>query len=150
VELGEADATLLAAAGLDRLGCGSVGTVMTDMLPAPSQGAIGVEVCAHNNKVRSLVEAIDHRPTHVAVAAERIFLEGLGGDCRSPVAALAQCEGDEIRFRAEILTNDGLELEWIDTRFPASDLKAPCDLARQMLERAPPALRALFRGPPSS
>jgi hydroxymethylbilane synthase len=150
VEQGEADATLLAAAGLDRLGCGEVGAVIRNMLPAPSQGAIGVEVCAQNKKVCALVQAIDHRPTHAAVAVERAFLEGLGGDCRSPVAALAQCDGEEIRFRAEILTNDGCQVERIETRFAAGDLDAPRELARQMIERATPALRALFRGPPSS
>jgi hydroxymethylbilane synthase len=146
VELGEADATLLAAAGLNRLGQRDVGTLLSDMLPAPAQGAIGIEVCAANKNVRTLVEAIDHRPTHVAVAAERAFLEGLGGDCRSPVAALATCDGGEIHLRAEILTNDGREVERIDTRFPAGDDEAPRELARRLLDQAAPALRALFRG----
>ncbi len=146
VEMGEADATLLAAAGLDRLGHFETGAVLKDLLPAPSQGAIGVEVCAGNKKVRATVQAIDHRPTHVAVAAERAFLEGLGGDCRSPVAALAICDGDYIHLRAEILTNDGTQRERIDTRFPAGDVRAPQDLARQMLVRAGPALQVLFRG----
>jgi hydroxymethylbilane synthase len=146
VELGEADATLLAAAGLNRLGQREVGTLLSDMLPAPAQGAIGIEVCAANRHVRTLVEAIDHRPTHVAVAAERAFLEGLGGDCRSPVAALATCDGGEIHLRAEILTNDGGEVERIDTRFPAGDDEAPRELARRLLDQAGPALRALFRG----
>lgn len=146
VQLGEADATLLAAAGLDRLGHPEIGAVIEDLLPAPSQGAIGVEVCAGNKRVRTLVEAIDDRPTHAAVAAERAFLEGLGGDCRSPVAALARCDGEEIHFRAEILTNDGTRVERVDTRFRAADIDAPRQIAWAMLDRALPELRALFRG----
>ena len=146
VELGEADATLLAAAGLDRLGHPDIGFVLEGMLPAPAQGAVGIEVLASNSRVRALVEAIDHRATHVCVSAERRLLEGLGGTCRSPIAALAELEGDEIRLRAEILTGDGAEIERIDARFDCGDRQAPLDLARQMLDRASPALRGLFHG----
>ena len=148
LELGEVDATLLAAAGLDRLGHPEIGVPLDDFLPAPAQGAIGVEVRSDDKKTRGLVAAIDHRPTHFCVAAERRLLEGLGGNCRSPVAALAQCEGDQLRLRAEILTSDGSEVERIDTRFPQADLDAPGDIARQMLDRAPPAVRLLFSGSP--
>jgi hydroxymethylbilane synthase len=147
LELGEADATLLAAAGLDRLGILETGAPLDDLLPAPAQGAIGVEARAGDGKTRALIEAIDHRPTHVCVLAERSLLEGLGGSCRSPVAALAECDGDYLRLRAEIQTNAGSEVERIDERFPASDPDAPRELARQMLERAPPAVRVLFAGP---
>jgi hydroxymethylbilane synthase len=145
LEMGEADATLLAAAGLDRLGHSDLG-VPLDLLPAPAQGAIGVEVRANDKKSTNLVAAIDHRPTHLCVLTERRLLEGLGGSCRSPIAALAQCEDDHIRLRAEILTNDGSAVERIDTRFPAGDEHAPRDIARQMLDRAPSSLRALFQG----
>ena len=146
LEMGEADATLLAAAGLDRLGHRELGVPLDDLLPAPAQGAIGVEVRAEDRKNGALIEAIDHRPTHFCVSAERKLLEGLGGSCRSPVAALAVCDGDYLRLRAEILANDGSQVERIDTRFPASDLDAPRDIARQMLDRAPSAIRVLFGG----
>ncbi len=146
LEMGEADATLLASAGLERLGQGEIGTVIADLLPAPSQGAVGVEVLAENKLVRRLIEAIDHRPTHLCVAAERRLLEGLGGDCRSPVAALAMLDGEEVRLRAEILTNDGREIERGEIRFAAGDEAAPMELARALLDRAGPALRALFAG----
>lgn len=146
VQTGEADATLLAAAGLDRLGHPDVGVPLDDLLPAPAQGAIGVEVRADNKRVTGLVAAIDHRPTHVCVSAERRFLEGLGGSCRSPVAALAECDGDDLRLRAEILTNDGSDMERVDTRFPAADLDAPMHAARQILDSAPSAVRVLFSG----
>jgi hydroxymethylbilane synthase len=146
LEMGEADATLLAAAGLDRLGHPEIGVPLDDLLPAPAQGAIGIEVKADNKKVKGLVAAIDHRATHFCVAAERLLLEGLGGSCRSPVAALAECDGDHLRLRAEILANDGSEIERLDVRFPAADVNAPRELARQMLDGAPPSIRMLFAG----
>ncbi|HLL29709.1 MAG TPA: hydroxymethylbilane synthase [Allosphingosinicella sp.] len=144
IQRGEADATLLAAAGLERLGHMQTGVVLDDFLPAPAQGAIGVEVRSADRRVRALMAAIDHRATHLCVAAERRLLEGLGGSCRSPVAALAILEGDQIRLRAEILTEDGGEVERCDSTFPSGDASAPLDLARAMLDRAAPRLRALF------
>ena len=144
IQLGEVDATLLAAAGLERLGRADVGTVLDDFLPAPAQGAIGVEVRSGDRRVRTLVAAIDHRPTHACVAAERRLLQGLGGSCRSPIAALATLEGGRIRLRAEILTEDGAETERGERSFPSGDESAPLELAREMLDRAPARLRALF------
>jgi hydroxymethylbilane synthase len=149
LQTGEADATLLAAAGLDRLAHPEIGTPLDDMLPAPAQGAIGVEMRAGNRKLAAILKAIDHRPTSLCVGAERAFLEGLGGTCRSPVAALAEFEGDHLRLRAEILTADGKEVERLDTRFPAGDLDTPRRLAGHLLDRAAPVLRALFTGPAS-
>ncbi len=144
IDLGEVDATLLAAAGLGRLGRSDVGAVLEDFLPAPAQGAIGVEVRSADRRTRTLIAAIDHRPTHMCVAAERRLLEGLGGSCRSPVAALAVLEGGEIRLRAEILTEDGSETERCDRTFAAGDESVPLELARAMLDAASPRLRALF------
>jgi hydroxymethylbilane synthase len=144
IQMGEVDATLLAAAGLDRLGRSDCGVLLEDFLPAPAQGAIGVEVRSADRRVRTLVAAIDHRPTHICVAAERLLLEGLGGSCRSPVAALAVLEGDRIRLRAEILTEDGAEVERCERSYAAADDRVPLELAREMLERAGPRLRAQF------
>ncbi|HEX6376947.1 MAG TPA: hydroxymethylbilane synthase [Allosphingosinicella sp.] len=144
IDLGEADATLLAAAGLERLGRSEIGAVLDDFLPAPAQGAIGVEVRADDRRIRTLVGAIDDRATHLCVAAERRLLQGLGGSCRSPVAALATLDGDQIRLRAEILTGDGREAESGEARFASGDETAPLELARSMLDRAGPGLRMLF------
>ena len=146
IDLGEADATLLAAAGLDRLEHPDIGVALDEVLPAPAQGAIGVEMLAENRRLRPIIEAIDDRATHCCVAAERRLLEGLGGSCRSPVAALARLEDGQVRLRAEILTGDGRDCEEVDVRFPAGDETAPGDLARELLRRASPALRALFAG----
>jgi hydroxymethylbilane synthase len=146
LEKGEADATLLASAGLDRLDHPEIGVVLDDFLPAPAQGAVGIEVRTSDPRTRALAAAIDHRDTHACVAAERRLLEGLGGTCRSPIAALARLESDHIHLRAEILTGDGREIERCDTRFPLGDRRAPIELARDMLRRASPPLRALFAG----
>ena len=144
IELGEAEATLLAAAGLDRLGHAETGVVLDDFLPAPAQGAIGVEVRSDDRRTRSFVAAIDDRTTHLCVSAERRLLEGLGGTCRSAVAALATLESDQLRLRGEILTPDGQEVERCDLDFPPGDETVPLDVARQMLGRASPRLRATF------
>jgi hydroxymethylbilane synthase len=146
VETGEAEATLLASAGLKRLGHDDVGAVLDDFLPAPAQGAIGVEVRSNDRRIRALIQAIDHDETHKAVETERRLLAGLGGTCRSAVAALATLEGDTIRLRAEILSPDGFEIQSCDTHFPAGDSAAPLDLARQMLDQASLSLREHFGG----
>lgn len=130
IEAGEFDATLLAAAGLDRLGL-DIGAPL-DLLPAPSQGAIGVEVLSGRADLRDLLAGVDHEPTHDAVNIERAFLAALGGDCHSAVAALAH--GAVVK--AEILSADGREVH--------KGEGAPAELARRLLDAASPALRAMF------
>lgn len=145
---GEVDATLLAAAGLDRLGKDEVGTpiALDVMLPAPAQGAVGIECRTDDDRVASLLAAIDHSDTHHAVAAERAFTRALGGTCHSPVAALAQVEGNEIALRCEIFSEDGADHVGDAVRFARGDLDAPAVLARAMLARAPASIRRLFEG----
>lgn len=145
---GEVDATLLAAAGLIRLGRDEVGAAiqLDEMLPAPSQGAIGIECRADDAATAALLEAIDHADTHHSVLAERAFCRALGGTCHSPVAAFARVEGHEIAFACEILSEDGRERLAEAARFPAGDLDAPAVLARRMLAQAPPSIRRLFEG----
>jgi hydroxymethylbilane synthase len=141
---GEAEATLLAAAGLDRLGRPEVGTpiAVETMLPAPSQGAVGIETLAAGTDIRALLAAIDHPETSLCVAAERALLAALGADCRAPVAGLATLEGGRIRLRAEIISEDGRECIADEAVFDAPDDAAA--LARDLLARASPSLRAHF------
>ncbi len=144
---GEAGGTLLAAAGLDRLGEHGIGTVIDadEMLSAPAQGAVGIEVRSDDARVRALVAAIDHGPTSAAVAMERALLTGLDGTCHSPVAALARVEGDRLSLSAEILSPDGVERHRGAVTASAADAgDAAKDLARTLLDRASPALRGLF------
>jgi len=142
VESGEFDATLLAAAGLARLGI-KAGTPL-DLLPAPAQAAIGVEIRAEDSGLRETLAAIDHRPTHACVSAEREFLLKLGGDCHSAVAAEARHSGDEIWLEAEILMPDGSEVQRLQMDLYGEDCAFPGDVARILLDRASPALRAMF------
>ena len=141
---GEVDATLLAAAGLDRLGRDDIGTPLSDLLPAPAQGAVGVEARADDDEMLGLLAVIDHKPTSLCVHAERALLAALGADCRSPVAALARIQAGQIDLRAEILTEDGSYYEPGEIIFPFQEKGAPQALARILLDRAPPGLRALF------
>ena len=145
---GEVDATLLAAAGLVRLGRDEVGVAIEpgEMLPAAAQGAIGIECRANDATTAALLKAIDHVGTHQAVLAERAFCLALGGTCHSPVAALARVEGEVVAFSCEILSEDGIERLAECTRFPVRDLEAPAGLARNMLANAPPSIRRLFEG----
>ena len=133
---GEADATLLAAAGLERLERPDIGVAIPIdvMLPAPAQGAVGIEVRRADATTRSLIEALDHAPTHACVLAERAVLAALHADCHSPVAALALEDGS---IRAELFAEDGSA----HVVGSGSDAAA---LARDLLDRAPDAVRRLF------
>jgi len=141
---GEADATLLAAAGLERLGRNDVGTALDDMLPAPAQGAVGIEARADDVEILGLLATIDHKPTSLCVRAERALLAALGADCRSPVAARAQLALGQIHLRAEILTEDGSQFQAGEIVFPFHEDNTPAALAHILLDRAGPALRGLF------
>jgi hydroxymethylbilane synthase len=148
IEAGEFDATLLAAAGLDRLGL-DIG-VPLNFPPAPGQGAIGVEVLADNAAILELVSGIDHEATRLCVTAERTFLAALGGDCHSAVAANA-CYlpgtaeiSTKLSLNAQIYATDGTEMQEGEIVF-RPDTEAPASLARTLLQRASPALRAMFQ-----
>ena len=146
---GDAAATLLAAAGLDRLEMEDIGVAIdTDvMLPAPSQAAIGIECRADDAVVRGLLSKINHQPTCAAVEAERALLAELGADCRSPVAALATAEpGGALTLRAQLLSLDGKEMVAGEMLLGSHAEATPELLARNLLERAPPAVRKLFAG----
>lgn len=107
---GEADATLLAMAGLNRLAMADRATaaIPTDvLLPAVAQGAIGIEIRSDDAPIRSLVSAISDTASAVAVTAERAFLSRLEGSCRTPIAGLARIAGDRFIFDGEILSPDG-------------------------------------------
>ena len=145
VSAGEADATLLAAAGLDRLGREVGAAVPIDeMLPAPSQGAVGIEARRADEEMRGWLAAIDHGDTHRCVRAERALLARLGAGCRSPVAALAVPDPGGMRLRAQILSPEGDESEAGEAVI--GDPSEAADLAAALLDRASPTLRAHFAG----
>jgi hydroxymethylbilane synthase len=109
---GVAAATFLAMAGLNRLARADVPRTPldpADMLPAVAQGAVGVEQREGDDGVAALLAAIHHGPTGHRLAAERAFLAGLDGSCQTPIAGLAELDGDRLQFRGEILRPDGSE-----------------------------------------
>jgi len=145
---GEADATLLAAAGLDRLGRHDVGHAIPVnlMLPAPAQGAVGVEARADDSAARAMLAPIDHAETHACIAAERALLAALKADCHSPVAALARIEGAILTLEAELFSGDGAFHVHAQIEGAPLDPGLPLAVAKDLLERAPPEVRRLFGG----
>jgi hydroxymethylbilane synthase len=148
LEAGEADATLLAAAGLARLGHSEVGTPLDPAawLPAPAQGAIGIECNTEDLPVRELLLAIDHPPSRAQVMAERALLAALGGTCHSPVAVLCETEGLALIMRAALFSEDGTARVDGAIGFSAGDEAGPRALAAELLALAPPAIARLFTG----
>ena len=98
-------------AGLDRLGLDLPRQPIEpeEMLPAVAQGAIGVEARAADARTRALLAAIHDAATGHRLAAERAFLAGLDGSCQTPIAGLAELDGNRLRLRGEILRPDGSE-----------------------------------------
>ena len=146
---GEAEATLLALAGLNRLGEHGTGHPLAaeEWLPAPGQGAIVIECRADDARTRALLSAIDHAPSRAALMAERALLAALGGNCHSPIAALTRFEGAELVLRAALFSPDGAERIEGELRFAADDAAAPARLAADLLARAHPAIADHFAGP---
>jgi hydroxymethylbilane synthase len=148
LEGGEAEATLLAKAGLNRLGQDAIGTALdpAEWLPAPGQGAILIECRAADKATRALLSAIDHAPSRRAVLAERALLAALGGNCHSPVAVLTTPEDQGLTMRAAILSPDGTERVELTACFALDDATGPQRLAEGLLDRAPEAIRIHFAG----
>ncbi len=145
IENGDADATLLAAAGLDRLGMHNVGAPLplSQFLPAASQGAVGIDRLTSRNELVPFLAAINDVDTFVAVNAERALLEALGGNCHSPIAALAQVEGFQIRLKGEVFTADGREMHAGEIVYDAPG-DGPAQLADRLLANASDELRSMF------
>ncbi len=129
---GVADATMLAMAGLNRLGEGHRATALLDpeiFMPAPAQGAIGIAVRSDDSRMAAIVAKLDHSPTSLAVTAERAMLAVLDGSCRTPVGALSRLDGQTLVLKGQILSLDG------KTAFDAAATGAdPEQLGRQVGE----------------
>lgn len=121
---GEVHATLLAVAGLKRLGLAHLANHAlpeAEFLPALGQGAITVEARAGDAAVLELLAALDDAPTHQALLCERACLRVLDGSCRTPIAGLARVRGDALCFRAEVLKPDGSDVKMVAVEGAASD-----------------------------
>lgn len=121
---GKVDATLLAAAGLNRLGLAHHITTRLSIdafLPAAGQGAVCVEVCSSAAAIRSFLAPVHHRETGLCVVAERAFLRELDGSCRTPIAAFAMMEDDVMAFRGMVLSTDGQQCYEVARTLAAPD-----------------------------
>jgi len=141
LEAGEVDATLLALAGLKRLGLADEATALLDaqeFLPAVGQGAITVEARVDDERTRELLARIDHADTSVALSCERAFLAVLDGSCRTPIAGHARLNGDAIAFRGMILRPDGSEVHETSRSGSRKDAVAlGTDAGAELKRRAP-------------
>jgi hydroxymethylbilane synthase len=118
VESGEIDATLLALAGLKRLGLADRATALLpveDFPPAVGQGAIGITARGADRETRAALAPILDEATALALAAERAFLAALDGSCRTPIAGYATVTNGELAFHGEVLKADGSEV-WTTRR----------------------------------
>ncbi len=143
---GEAEATLLACAGLNRLNHSDIGTPLAaeTWFPAPGQGAIAVECRTSDPATIALLTSIDHAPSRASLMAERAFLAALGGTCHSAIAVHTTHHGTELHMHAALFSPDGTARIAGDIRFPATDLTAPIALASQLLAQSPLSITAHF------
>ena len=137
---GNADATLLALAGLERLGLTSHATSILsteEMLPAVAQGAIGVTCRSDDAKTRELLVALNDERAATTVACERAFLGRLDGSCKTPIAGLAELEGGILRLRGLMLAPDGTESYGVEVTGAAEHAtKLGADAGEELVARA--------------
>jgi hydroxymethylbilane synthase len=126
-EAGAVGATLLALAGLKRLGLSHRARAVLDLdrfLPAPGQGAIAITARSDDARALETLATISDAATSAAIVAERAFLAELEGSCRTPIAGLARLEAGRLVLRGEVLRPDGSE------RFAIAAEGAPADAER--------------------
>jgi hydroxymethylbilane synthase len=112
LEEGTLDAVVLAAAGLRRLNIApphAIHLPVARFVPAPAQGALAVQV-REGTEIQTLVSAIDHAESRLAVDAERAFLSAIGAGCHTPAAALATISNGQIHLTAQLFSDDGLRM----------------------------------------
>lgn len=143
---GVADVTLLAKAGLDRLGEKVSGTPLDldQWLPAASQGVVGIETRADDAPMRALLSGISDDAAWHCLMAERQFLEALGGNCHSAVAAYAVLDGDRLHLDTALYSEDGADCLRRDISARIGDDAAIAKLAKEMLDTAPVSITRLF------
>lgn len=145
VRNGEFDATLLALAGLTRLGMAEAACAVLstdEFLPAVGQGAVAIECRRDDTATNAAIAAIACRATGIALDAERALLAALDGSCRTPIGGLARVEADRVWLRGLILTSDGRDAAEIELSGPVTDAAALGAAAGAHLRRSAPA-RAL-------
>jgi hydroxymethylbilane synthase len=147
-ESGAVGATLLALAGLKRLGLAHRARAVLDVdkfLPAPGQGAIAITARGADGCALEALNAISDGETSAALTAERAFLAELEGSCRTPIAGLARLEAGRLRLKGEVLRPDGSERFDIAAEGAAADAeRLGREAGRQLAARLPEGV--LVRG----
>jgi hydroxymethylbilane synthase len=142
LDAGEVDATLLALAGLKRLGLAAHATMIMspdEFLPAVGQGAIGIEARVDDRRVHDILARIDHADTSVVIACERAFLAELDGSCKTPIGGHATLSGDVLQFRGLIAKPDGSAAHETAVAGGRKDaIKIGADAGRALKRRAGP------------
>lgn len=137
LDAGACDATILAAAGLERLGLAArirARLSPAEMLPAVGQGIVGVECAAGRADVIALVRPLEHAPSRTALDAERAFAAALGASCQSPIAGHATLEGDTLRLSGLAGSPDGTRILADAVSGPSREAAAlGADLAARLL-----------------
>ena len=145
-ERGEIDATLLAYAGLKRLGLAHRATALLDIaqfLPAVGQGAIGFTARPDDKAALDALAPILDAATAHALACERAFLTVLDGSCKTPIAGHAQVEGGALRFRGEVYRADGSEAFEVRAAGDVADAaRLGAEAGRDLLARLPAGVLA--------
>jgi hydroxymethylbilane synthase len=144
---GVADATILALAGLRRLGLDNAATAILDVEmfpPAVGQGVIAIEARADDDQSRALVEAINDADAAIALACERAFLAVLDGSCKTPIAGYARLAGGRVQFSGLIVKPDGSAALTVSRTGPARDAAMlGADAGRELKAKAGAAFFAL-------
>jgi len=142
LEDGVVDATLLAKAGLNRLGMPEVATSIIEpdvMLPAVAQGAVGITCRGDDEKGQGYLDALNCPETVTRVLAERALLRVLDGSCRTPIAALAEIDGETLTLKGLIAKPDGSEVLHVERSGKVSDAEAiGIEAGEDLKERAGP------------
>jgi hydroxymethylbilane synthase len=124
---GECDATLLSLAGLRRIKEeGAIASIVSteDMLPAATQGAIGIECRADDRATRGRLVPLHHAATASCIEAERALLAALGGSCRTPIAALAELADGVLSLRGMVISPDGVRCHRVSRCGAVGDAEA--------------------------
>jgi len=138
LDRGEYDAIVLAAAGLTRLGLEARITArleVGEMLPAPGQGALGIECVAGRADLAALLAPLADNATTICVRAERAVSRALGGSCTLPLAAYAEFHAGKVRLRALVAAADGRRVIRCDLEGDAGDPQGLGDRAAGELRR---------------
>ena len=138
LDRGDYDAIVLAVAGLKRLGLEARATARLsadEMLPAPGQGALGIECLAAREEVVALLAPLADGSTTACVLAERAVSRALGGNCSLPLAAFAQANMDNMRLRALVASADGRRVVRCELEGDIADPLALGERAAQELRR---------------